>query len=264
MKLHPENPHYFLFRGKPTVLITSAEHYGAVLNLDFDYVRYLDELRDCGLNHTRLFTGSYRELPGSFNIAKNTLAPRAGRHVCPWARSSAPGASDGGNKFDLKTWDDVYFDRLKDFLRQAGQRGIVVEVNLFCPNYEPGLWAANPMNALNNINGIGQCVHTECYTLMHADLLAVQEAMTRKIVQELSAFDNLYYEVCNEPYFGGVSMEWQHHIADCIVQTETPLARKHLISMNIANGSAKITQPHPAVSIFNFHYCVPPDVVQQN
>jgi hypothetical protein len=24
--LHPDNPHYFLFRGKPTVLITSAEH----------------------------------------------------------------------------------------------------------------------------------------------------------------------------------------------------------------------------------------------
>ena len=25
--LHPENPHYFLFRGKPAVLITSGEHY---------------------------------------------------------------------------------------------------------------------------------------------------------------------------------------------------------------------------------------------
>ena len=36
ISLHPDNPHYFLFRGKPTVLITSGEHYGAVLNLDFD------------------------------------------------------------------------------------------------------------------------------------------------------------------------------------------------------------------------------------
>src|SRR5262245_29626948 len=41
LRLHPDNPHYFLFRGKPTVLITSGEHYGAVLNLDFDYVAYL-------------------------------------------------------------------------------------------------------------------------------------------------------------------------------------------------------------------------------
>lgn len=37
ISLHPENPHYFLFRDKPTILITSAEHYGAVINLDFDY-----------------------------------------------------------------------------------------------------------------------------------------------------------------------------------------------------------------------------------
>src|SRR5262245_40429924 len=45
LKLHPANPHYFLFRGKPTVLITSGEHYGAVLNSDFDYKVYLDTLQ---------------------------------------------------------------------------------------------------------------------------------------------------------------------------------------------------------------------------
>ena len=37
IRLHPEKPHYFLWRGKPTVLITGGEHYGAVMNLDFDY-----------------------------------------------------------------------------------------------------------------------------------------------------------------------------------------------------------------------------------
>jgi hypothetical protein len=36
---HPENPRYFLFQGKPTVLVTSGEHYGAVLNREFDFVR---------------------------------------------------------------------------------------------------------------------------------------------------------------------------------------------------------------------------------
>lgn len=42
--LHPDNPHYFEWRGRPTILSASGEHYGAVLNLDFDYGRYLDEL----------------------------------------------------------------------------------------------------------------------------------------------------------------------------------------------------------------------------
>src|SRR6266850_7339672 len=91
LRLHPRNPHYFLFRGKPTVLITSGEHYGAVLNLDFDYTRYLDELQAHGLNHTRTWAGTYREIPGSFKITDNTLAPRPNRYICPWARSSTPG-----------------------------------------------------------------------------------------------------------------------------------------------------------------------------
>ena len=62
IQLHPENPHYLLWRGRPTLLITSGEHYGAVLNLDFDYRRYLDELKTHGFNLTRTFSGTYREV----------------------------------------------------------------------------------------------------------------------------------------------------------------------------------------------------------
>jgi len=70
--------------------------------------------------------------------------------------------------------------------------------------------------------------------------------------------------VCNEPYFGGVTAPWQHEIVDAIVHAEKRFPRKHLISMNIANGRKKAEKPHPAVSIFNFHYCVPPDTVAMN
>src|SRR6476620_1592886 len=105
ISLHPSNSHYFLFRGKPTVLITSGEHYGAVLNLDFDYVRYLDELHRHHLNLTRTWAGSYREITGSFGITDNTLAPLPNRYICPWARSDTPGYFDGGNKLDLARWD---------------------------------------------------------------------------------------------------------------------------------------------------------------
>jgi hypothetical protein len=259
-RLHPDNPHYFLFRGRPTVLVTSGEHYGAVLNLDFDYVKYLDTLAADGLNHTRLFAGTYREIPGSFGITDNTLAPEPGRFACPWARS--------GQTYDLLRWDDAYFARLKDFMAQASKRGVVVEVNLWCPNYNSDkkdlLWKASPLHATNNVNAVGACAGNEVYTLKDADLTTVQEMTTRKIVRELNAFDNLYFEICNEPYFEGVTIEWQHHIADVIVDAEKDLPNKHLISQNIANGRAQVGNPHPAVSIFNFHYCVPPDAVAMN
>lgn len=263
--LHPANPHYFLFGGRPTVLITSGEHYGAVLNLDFDYVTYLKTLAADGLNLTRTFTGAYVEPAGAFNIASNTLAPGPGRFISPWARSSVPGYAKSGNKFDLTKWDEAYFQRLKDFVAQAAKRGVVVEINLFCPFYEESQWKLSPQNAANNINGLGTVARTNVYTLdRHGGLLAVHEALTQKIVTELNGFDNVYYEICNEPYFGGVTIEWQHRIADVIVATEHRLGRTHLIAQNIANGSAKIFGSHTGVSIFNFHYASPPAAVAEN
>ncbi len=265
LSLHPDNPHYFLFRGKPTVLITSGEHYGAVLNLDFDYVKYLDALQRDGLNLTRTFSGAYVEHHGAFNIAKNTLAPAPNRFICPWARSDTPGYPNGGNKFDLNKWDEAYFKRLKDFVAQASKRGVVVEMNLFCPFYDESQWKISPQNAANNVNGVGNVLRNDVYTLdKNGGLLAVQEKMVRKIVMELKDFDNVYYEICNEPYFGGVTMEWQRRIADVIVDAEKSFPHKHLISLNVANGKAKVENPHPAISIFNFHYATPPDTVALN
>ena len=63
LRLSPANPHYFEYKGKPLITVTSGEHYGAVLNKDFDYRRYLDALALNGLNATRIFSGAYREVP---------------------------------------------------------------------------------------------------------------------------------------------------------------------------------------------------------
>jgi hypothetical protein len=262
--LAPKNGHYFVWNGRPTILVTSGEHYGAVLNLDFDFDRYMAVLAADGLNLTRTFSGTYREVPASFGITDNTLAPKPGRYTCPWARSNTPGCSDGGNRFDLTRWDETYFLRMKRFMSAAQKHGIVVEMNLFCPLYDEALWAASPMNSSNNINGIGTFPRIEALTLKHRRLVDAQVAFTRKIVGELNEYDNLYFEVCNEPYFGGVTRDWQYRIADTIVATEKNLPYKHLISLNIANGRQKVDKPHPAVSIFNFHYCFPPDTVAMN
>jgi hypothetical protein len=107
LSLHPDNPHYLLFRGEPTVLITSAEHYGGVMNLDFDYRRYFDALAADGFNLTRLFSGTYRELPGSHRIQNNTMAPRPERFICPW-RCTERGPNGEPLKWDLAQWDDAY------------------------------------------------------------------------------------------------------------------------------------------------------------
>jgi hypothetical protein len=256
ISLHPENPHYFLFRGKPTVLVTSAEHYGALINLDFDYTKYLRELAAQRMNNTRTFTGPYLEAPGSFQIQNNTLAPLPGRFIAPWAMVEG--------KFDLTKWNPAYFERLKDFMREAAKRDVVVELVLFCPYYRDEMWERSPLNSRNNVNGIGEVKRTDVLALKDATLTRVQEDMVRKIVAELRDFDNLIYEICNEPYFGGVTLEWQRHISRVIADAERDFPHRHLISQNIANGSAKIDDPDPRVSVFQFHYSRPPDTVAMN
>jgi hypothetical protein len=236
LQLHPDNPHYFLFRGKPTVLVTSGEHYGAVINRDFNYRVYLTELKRRNLNNTRTWAGAYREVPGNFSITRNTLAPEPDRFIAPWP-------AIGGGKFDLTKWNPEYFARLRDFMREADRAGVVVEMNLFCPFYEDSMWEVSPLHTPG-------MPRTEALTMKHPEMVKVHEAMVRKIVTELNSFDNLYYEIANEPYFGGVTLEWQQHIAKTIAATEASLPKRHLISQNVANGSKKIEQPFDEVSIF--------------
>ena len=261
--LHPENSRYFQFRGKPTLLITSGEHYGLLLNAAFDYEAYFNELAVHRLNHSRIFSGVYREIAGSFGITENPLAPNDDHFVCPWARTDQKN-QQGLTKVDLKRWNRAYFQRLKQVVQAASERDIVLEMTLFCPMYKPELWDACPMNSQNNVNQIGKCESTKVYTLENPELLQVQLDVAEKIVNELREFDNVYFEICNEPYFGGVTMQWQHRVLDHVQQVQADHDQPKLISVNVANKTAKVTSPHPAISLFNFHYCYPPNAVADN
>ena len=120
--------------------VTSGEHYGAVLNLDFDYRRSTSTtLQRDGLNLTRTFSGAYTSRCRRLvqHRARTRWPPAAaGRSSAPGRAATRPATRDGGNKFDLSRWDEAYFARLKDFVRAGRPADIVVEVNLFCPFYE--------------------------------------------------------------------------------------------------------------------------------
>jgi hypothetical protein len=255
LALHPENPHYFLYQGKAAVLVTSGEHYGAVLNARFDFKRYLAALEQDGLNHTRIFTGLYREVPGSFNIASNTLAPRQEDWLTPFLRLP-------GGKYDLAQWNPAYWARLRAFMTEAAARGIVVEVCLTTTHYNDTHWKLTPWHEANNVNGVGTgLTHTDPWTLKDPKLTGFLDAFLRKMAAELRDFSNLYFEICNEPYFGGPTAEWQRHVSAVVREAD---GGRHLISQNVANHEQLIVNPDPNVSIFNFHYARPPRAVAQN
>jgi hypothetical protein len=286
IQLDPRNPHYFLFHGKATALITSGEHYGSVINADFNNHKYLAALQADGLNYTRLFGGSYVEVPGtSFGIKRNTIAPASGRLILPWARSTEPGYAGGGNKFDLEKWEPEYFQRLHDFLAEADRHGVVVELSLFSSQYGDVQWKVSPFNAANNVNHTTAALDLKTVnTLENGNVLALQEHYVRKLVREANAFPNVIFELQNEPWsdhpqltdvinpylFTGRdqypnsievadsdSIAWQSRVAQWIVNEEAQLPHKHLIAQNYSNFRLPVRKLIDGVSIVNFHYAYP-------
>jgi hypothetical protein len=278
IRLLPENPRYFEWDGHPLVLVASGEHYGSVVNPDFDYVKYLSTIQTAGLNHTRIFLGDYIEAPGAFGIVDNSLAPPAGRFLAPWARSAVSGYALGGNRFDLDHWNPEYFARLHAFLDEAGRRGIVVEAVLFFAG--PTL-ANHPLFPKNNINGTTEIGPASYLSLANGNVLARQEAYCRQLVRELNRHDNLIVNLCNEPWFynqenpsfaspaAAPVKAWIQRVAEWVRSEEAALPQKHLLSVDLMNQGARIpadelTGVFRAIDVFNVHYDANAAIVREN
>lgn len=284
IKLLKENPHYFEYKGKALALITSAEHYGALVNGDFDYETYLTTLHEEGMNYTRIFMGSYFEIPGvSFGIKNNSLAPQAGKAITPWQTVQ----TDGKIKYDWSSYNPTYFERLHSFMQLAAKLDIIVEVTFFSSIYRDEHWDMNPQNPENRLDAEGSLERRMAHTKENGQLLGLQKGYVRKLVEELNDYDNFFFEIQNEPWSDrGISalniankyqvdgpnwmekveipdqlaMDWQEEVVQTIVNTEKDLDKKHLIAQNYSNFKSPLFDISPHVSILNFHYNWPESV----
>jgi uncharacterized protein DUF6298 len=235
VKIHPENPKYLMFRGKPLALVSASEHYGSVINRSFDYEKYLDDAVQHKMTMTRTFL-LYRELQSARNPS-SPCKPESPDYISPFVRKGPGKALDGEPTYDLDEWNPEYFDRLHRFLDAASMRGIVVELTVFSNSYSPETWALNPLRAENNLQHLGAVDWEEYITLKDKDLVKRQTAFAKKIIQETSGYDNVYYEICNEPGGGipghSTSAEvdaWQDEMARVMREEMRRLKHPHLLS----------------------------------
>ncbi|MGH3847821.1 MAG: hypothetical protein ACRDS0_41385, partial [Pseudonocardiaceae bacterium] len=70
--------------GRPRILRTATEHYGALLNRPFDYTKYLPMLARSGSNLTRTFV-LFRELQTA-NNPYSTCKPASIDYIAPYPR----------------------------------------------------------------------------------------------------------------------------------------------------------------------------------
>ncbi len=235
VRINPENPKYLLFRGKPLALVSASEHYGSVINRPFDFEKYLDDAQQHKMTVTRTFL-LYRELQSARN-ASSPCKPESPDYIAPYPRTGPGIAMDGEPMYDLDKWNPEYFDRLHRLLDAASKRGIVVELTIFSNTYEDEIWALNPLRAANNLQHVGAVDWEDYNSLKDAELVRRQEAFARKIIQETSGYDNVYYEICNEP--GGDEPghatradvdAWQTEMARVLREEMQRLSRPHLLS----------------------------------
>jgi hypothetical protein len=119
---------------------TNFQDIGASPPSTFDYRAYLDFLQTYNHNFIRLWRG------------ENAWEQGVVRLPSPYFRTGPGNASDGKPKFDLSQFNQAYFDRLRERVRDAGDRGIYVGIMLFKSDISE--WEGHPFHVNNNINGI--------------------------------------------------------------------------------------------------------------
>ena len=134
-----------------------------------------------------------------------------------------------GGRYDLRRWDDVYWNKLRMFLRETKERGIIVQLEFWdrwneCgDSTAPGNgWYDSPWNPNNNVNygwsdspslksGKTDFYNAFHYAAVENDpiLLPLQQRLVRKIVDTVidGGFDHVIYQVDNESGVGDDSLE---------------------------------------------------------
>lgn len=259
----PSNSHYFFYKGKPVILVTSDHHYGAVIDMDFDFVKYLNWMAANGMNLTRIYPGGMFEPPDKY-LPGNPLGPLQGRQLLPWAKSDQPGASpllaESGKpsyKFDLDKWNPDYFVRLKAFVELARQKDIIVEIPFFNGMYAD-CWPLMPLYTGNNIQGVGSYQAADCGLFTtndprNMDVTIYQKKYVQKITTELNKYDNIIFDICDEPSLQGLPdgritvlpdsnvIPWLNAMKEAFLQAEGSLPKKHLLGQTVQNLSPDLS-----------------------
>jgi hypothetical protein len=232
MRVHPANPRYFADAAGRPVYLTGSHTWESLqdgiltgyttVTQPFDYQGYLDLLQTNHHNFIRLWRWELTD-----------------HEPQPWPRTGPGQALDGKPKFDLRQFNQAYFDRLRARIITAGERGIYVSVMLF----EDWIFMSkrkehpverHPFHKDNNVRGIngdpnGDGWGIEIHTLQVPQVLEVQKAYVRKVIETVNDLDNVLYEICNEGKRH--TRDWQYEMARYVKSVEAKLPKQHPVGM---------------------------------
>ena len=202
----------------------------------FDYGAWLDFIDVRGANFHKMWV---LETARQWSDVDHYFDP------LPYARTGPGNAADGRLKFDLSQFNQAYFDRLRERVILAGNRGHYVAVQLYQGwniddkgfTYHP--FTYHPYRYENNINGIDGDPNDdldghETRDTAQTAIIAYQQAYVRKVVDTLNDLDNVIWEISNEEDGNATANAWQYHWIDHIHTYEAGKAKQHPVGMTVA------------------------------
>jgi hypothetical protein len=244
LRPHAANPSYFSDGTGKAVYLTGSHTWnslqdwgthGTIQPLDFKaFVRVLVAHRH---NFTLLWTTELPTFRGMPTTADSP--PDFSVTPLPWQRTGPGNASDGKPKFDLTKFNEAYFNRLRDRVRQLQTAGIYAGVYLFS-----GEWILRfrfpgdgyPFTGSNNVNGIDDGGGTGSVTMTEPNAItALQDSYVRKVIDTLNDLPNVLWIVSQEAPAG--STWWNSHLIALIRAYEAGKSYQHPIGYGVLEDS---------------------------
>ena len=239
LRVHPRNPRYFADGSGRVVYLTGSHTWtnlqeGGLGKQPFDFNAYLDFLAKHNHNFIRMW---------SWQSVGAWIFPSISPH--PWERTGPGNAVDGKPKFDLQKFNQAYFNRLRERVKAAGDRGIYVSVMMFVGgNFDVhNEWERHPFHRANNVNGIdgdidGDGKGHECVTMnSHPRIQAVRDLEVRyvkKVIDTLNDLDNVLFEIVNE----GGTKDWDWFMVRLIKDYEKTKPKQHPVGLTGHGGES--------------------------
>jgi len=231
LRVSTVNSRYFTDNSGRAVILEGTHtwrNFQAIGSDNFDFTAYLNFLKSNNLNYMRLW--EWENFRGAAGYPSTSQV------------SPMPFVSSGG-KYNLTQLNQVYFDRMRQYVVAAGNQGIYVDIQLF-NGWSVGVkeganpWPYHPFNSNNNTNGIngdsnGDGNGYEVHTLTNSAITAIQEAYVKKVVDTVNDLDNVLYEIANETQSGTSFNTWHNHFIDLIHNYEAGKPKQHPVGFTI-------------------------------
>lgn len=246
LRVDPANPRYFTDGSGNAILLVGDHTWNTLIDNGpsdpppaFDYTGFLNSLQTNGINFFRMFVWEQAKW------SEGTSTPIY-YSPSPFLRTGPGTALDGKPKFDLTRFNQAYFDRLRQRVQEANQKGIYVSIQLFdsfsvenkgypSPSFNP--WPGHPFNKANNVNNINGDTNNngegeDSETLADAAVTAVQDAYVKQVIDTVNDL-NVLYEISNESDGGAAQVAWQNHMIDLIHGYEAGKAYQHPVGFTV-------------------------------